>query len=67
MSANIDNIKLRKHVHKINNMVTIIKGNAELLSLEDSNSDEVKDILMCCEQIQEIIQRICDQEVGDTH
>ena len=46
---------LQQHIHKLNNLITIIQGNTELIKLNTGSNDEVENILICCKKGSEVL------------
>ncbi len=51
MRDNIARFKMPDdHIHKLNNILTVIRGNAELIKLKDGTCEEVEEIIIGCEK-----------------
>lgn len=49
---------LTKHIHKLNNLVTVIQGNAELIKFGQNSQEDAEEIMDACEQILVILNTL---------
>ena len=57
-----ENLKLNAFIHQLNNMLTVIQGNAELIKLQAGYSEEVNEILITCRKCLDLLKQIRQQQ-----
>ena len=50
--------KIRMHIHKLNNLITVIQGNAQLIKLGQDNKEDAEEILIACSQMSDALKAI---------
>lgn len=59
MRNNLGHFKVTDfHIHKLNNMLTVIRGNAELIKLKIGPCEEVEEIIIGCEKCLNLLKNI---------
>ena len=49
---------LTKHIHKLNNLVTVIQGKAEQIKYGQNSQEDAEEIMDACEQILVILNTL---------
>ncbi|MEG6523234.1 hypothetical protein [Desulfotomaculum sp. 1211_IL3151] len=50
--------EIKTNIHKLNNLLTVIQGNAELIKLDQQNQEDAAEILDACKQMEEVLRTI---------
>jgi hypothetical protein len=50
--------EIGSYIHKLNNLLTIIQGNAELIKITTGVREEADDILISCQKSLEILEHL---------